>query len=494
MSEHGFLGGDIGPGRQGSVGGVLTSIFPEAERRIPWNNQTDDTWVIEDNPLFDTQWVQCFYQISGGYGPTPRYLFYALILFAVITRRNAWIVTAALGSVMTYSATAAVHAVVLVTLRTRIAPKYIFNEWLTVLVNGTSATGLNDNSGDSPLWLPILPMAWDNDADPVLAIVGTAFLALLPMQLWSTTFKRSDAKAVLFLWSGLLLVGIVSALINSAYLNFWAFPQLRFCPPGLNDTLPFMNNGALQSEDVQWEQLDSYYWNRTVYDYFRNPNNYPGSACIYPCFSSSWPLRDPSEITVVAGSTGNVADTNTAWSLLLAVYILVCSSFMTSLTVFAINVSSQPPKQMSTAFEKIHNAFRHLSTICKIAVPTPMLKVCYIAIPSRTSSGANTKTQEWIIYLKHQDGRPRKLFSSAKRLYARLISFYAKVVSPVALLFFVVWIEWFIWANDPGGESFKHVGQWGAVVAVVIVGLAALVGRLSSADNPVADIEFPQSM
>lgn len=86
-----------------------------AERRLSWNNQTVDGWAIEGNPLFNTEWVQCFYPISGGYGRTPRYLFLALALFAVLQKEEHLDSDgAALGSVMTYSATAALHAIELV--------------------------------------------------------------------------------------------------------------------------------------------------------------------------------------------------------------------------------------------------------------------------------------------------------------------------------------------------------------------------------------------
>lgn len=176
------------PTNENTLGNTFLNLFP-LQYLIPFNLEFGDHWVVENNPVFDTQWVECSYPISGGYGPTPRYIFYSLALFALCMRKRAWVITAALGSVMTYSSTAAVHAIVLVTLRTKLVSQQLVREDMVVLINGTSNTGYNDGSDSSTLWLPVLPMAWDNDDDPVLAIVGTAFLALLPMQLWSTTFK-----------------------------------------------------------------------------------------------------------------------------------------------------------------------------------------------------------------------------------------------------------------------------------------------------------------
>ena len=61
-----------------------------------------------------------------------------------------------------------------------------------------------------------LAMASRLPRGPILAIVGTAFLVVLSMQIWSNTLKKSDAKAVSFLWSGLLFTGSICALINAA--------------------------------------------------------------------------------------------------------------------------------------------------------------------------------------------------------------------------------------------------------------------------------------
>ena len=115
-----------------------------------------------------------------------------------------------------------------------------------ILVNGTTATGYNDTTGDSPLWLPIIPMAWDNGADPVLSVVGTALLAVLPMQVWCTTFKDSEAKTVLFLWSW-------TALRRDRFRAY----QLVL-PTNFNETIAFTNPGQ-NSFTLPTGQIDEYY-------------------------------------------------------------------------------------------------------------------------------------------------------------------------------------------------------------------------------------------
>lgn len=52
----------------------------------------------------------CTFPISGQYGFLNRLLFYLLMIFALVARRRTWLAAAALGTAMTYAASAAVHA------------------------------------------------------------------------------------------------------------------------------------------------------------------------------------------------------------------------------------------------------------------------------------------------------------------------------------------------------------------------------------------------
>lgn len=52
----------------------------------------------------------CTYPISGQYGFMNRPLFYLLMIFALVARKRVWLAAAALGTAMTYAASAAVHA------------------------------------------------------------------------------------------------------------------------------------------------------------------------------------------------------------------------------------------------------------------------------------------------------------------------------------------------------------------------------------------------
>ena len=58
----------------------------------------------------------CTYPISGQYGFLNRLLFYLLMIFALVARKHPWLAAAALGTAMTYAASAAVHAFALLAL------------------------------------------------------------------------------------------------------------------------------------------------------------------------------------------------------------------------------------------------------------------------------------------------------------------------------------------------------------------------------------------
>lgn len=316
-----------------------------------------------------------------------------------------WIVTTALGSAMTYSSTAAVHAVVLVTLRTKLASSHYLMEGIVVLVNGTSETGLDDGSGDSALWLPVLPMAWDNDADLVLAVVGTSFLALLPMQLWSKTFKKSEAKTELSLWSGLLLTGTLSALINSVYVDLWSFPRSRYCPPDANDAFPLRNSGTTPF-DVSSELAKVCYWNMTVYGTLGKSQNQLPNASIYPCFTSSWPLRDPTEIALFSESYGQKTDTSKVWCIVLAVYALVGSSCLSSLTMLVPDLAAKPPEQLVAVVHPLRNPISYGLAVLR--------KVCFEIIGKPIYS-------KWCLCLGGYLGACRSKYSKIDFVVLRIV-------------------------------------------------------------------------
>jgi hypothetical protein len=407
---------------------------------IPDNNITSDAWVVTDSPLFTSQWIDCSYPISGGYGRAQRYLYYALILFSILSRHKTWLITAALATVIAYSSAAAFHAMILAIVRTKLYPQSpdILEYYEVVLVSGKTQDGFwveptAQTWQEDGLWLPVVPMVWDADGDAVLAVVGLAFLVLVPMQTWSKTFKKYEGKTVLLLWSLLLLAGTIAALINEEYIQVSPLPQLRFCPLEQNDTLPLTNGGT--PIGGTWDGTDWYHWNRTVTAAFDNTTISLPNICIYPCFDTTWPLRDPTEIIAVSNAQFDPISSQTFYWLMFALYCIVVSSGLSSLTIFVTKANKNARRLQ-------HQSLIELFQRWKTAFQGPEV--------------------------------PQNVFKALWATWLKLFNYYALALSPIAVLLFLVFIEWTMW-YDNQGESFRHVGQWGPITATALVLIAAVV-------------------
>ena len=128
--------------------------------------------------------VLCTYAISGAYGFYPRLLYYVLLAFSLIFRRHIWLSTAALGTAMTYAATAAVHSFAL------------FSEFKF-----------------SALASPQDPTAWgDADLFAIFPIVVAGCIMLTPILNWSITVRENDARPVVAWWGTLLFASAIGCL------------------------------------------------------------------------------------------------------------------------------------------------------------------------------------------------------------------------------------------------------------------------------------------
>jgi hypothetical protein len=424
------------------------SLVPADERIIPNHNITWDGWVIANASLFNTQWINCSYPISGGYGQTPRYLFYALIFFAVVARRKSWIAGVALASVMTYSSIAAIHAFALAVDRTQMVSQFSSNSYEVVMVGGNTTDGMWvgstwNNWRQDGLWLPVLPMVWDSDVDAVLAIVGVSFLVIAPMQAWSSTFNKSEAKAVLLLWSFLLFIGMVCALIAEEYIWVVGFPQLRFCPFNSNDTLP-ITNSASEGPTISWNPNDIYQANRTLAQYFANSTTGLATSCVYPCFGYVSSLRDPADIVAQPPGLVSSSASNVKWTFYVTVYFLICSSGISSLAIFFM--------QRSTRIWTISKTYQNFQQKWKLA------RDSHLSLELATL--LKILVMLWYFWL-------------------HLLNIYARALSPISVLILAAFAEWNLW-EDLNGESFRHIGQWGSLVAVGLVFTAALVDHYGS--------------
>ncbi|KAL2818015.1 hypothetical protein BJX63DRAFT_429346 [Aspergillus granulosus] len=119
--------------------------------------------------------VLCVYPLSGFYAPLQRILFYILLSFAVIGRRQRWLVAGALASAMTYCGAAAIQSFFL-------------------LAKAKSSVV-------------------DLDIYGVFAVTSTGFMLTAPLLAWSTTLQSAEReiRMIISLWSMLIAVGAILA-------------------------------------------------------------------------------------------------------------------------------------------------------------------------------------------------------------------------------------------------------------------------------------------
>jgi hypothetical protein len=219
--------------------------------------------------------VECVFPMSGQYGRAPRVLYYALILFVIVFRRQDWLTAGAAAFCLTYGGSAAIHALLLAPSLALARPSV--PNGIVTTTDGTEIT--------------VKALAIDLDADATLAIVGAGFLAVIPMALWSAQFRHSGAVPILVLWIILMFAGMICSMAVSYGVDrsfVGPLLQYRFCTPGYNNTLPFSGNPTIPINNN---------WNETIWTYFTN-STIKNPSCIYPCLSSTYFLRQAGDLHV----------------------------------------------------------------------------------------------------------------------------------------------------------------------------------------------------
>ena len=127
--------------------------------------------------------VACVYPVSGQYGAISRWVYYALLLFGIVAQREVWLIAGALATAMSYSATAAVHA---------------------VLLAASTAGGQ-----------PVL----DLDLAGVWAVLGAALFSLWPVLGTSRTLLTSPFQPIFRAWAMLIALGALCLMVP-VYLTY----------------------------------------------------------------------------------------------------------------------------------------------------------------------------------------------------------------------------------------------------------------------------------
>ncbi|KFY70852.1 hypothetical protein V499_08912 [Pseudogymnoascus sp. VKM F-103] len=128
------------------------------------------------NATYDANRILCVYPLSGQYSLLNRLLYYALIVFAVVGHSHPWLVTGPLAYIMTYSSTAAVHALIMAIV---------------------SEKGL-----------------LDIDVLGTWAIISIGCLAVLPIFTTSKAISESQYSPVFGFWGTLMSIGVICSLVS----------------------------------------------------------------------------------------------------------------------------------------------------------------------------------------------------------------------------------------------------------------------------------------
>jgi hypothetical protein len=142
----------------------------------PYQNWHYTHGALAYNATYDANRILCVYPLSGQYSLLNRLLYYALIVFAVVGHSHPWLVTGPLAYIMTYSSTAAVHALIMAVVSE--------NGLLDIDVLGT----------------------W--------AIISIGCLAVLPIFTTSKAISESQYSPVFGFWGTLMSIGVICSLVS----------------------------------------------------------------------------------------------------------------------------------------------------------------------------------------------------------------------------------------------------------------------------------------
>lgn len=346
--------------------------------------------------------IECVFPMSGQYGRAPRVLYYSLLLFVVILRRQDWLTAGAAAACLTFGGSAAIHALILVP---------------TLSLGQTSTPDGNAILPNSST-VKVAAVATDLDSDVTLAIVGTGFLIVVPMALWSARFRLAGAVAILVLWISLISIGMVACITNLFAIDGSSTGPLRqfcFCSIGYNDTLPFSTSST---------SLLKSSWNETVWTYFEGLG--PSlNGCYYPCLSGTGFLRQPGDAKVVE----------------------------------FLNI--EPPDALYWGLEII-------SAIIYGCVPLSIF-FCIIILVLRFRG---YRFMDWSFESYERSGLKRKL----AHINIWVVNVYAMILMYFIFPVFLIWAEWIIY-YDLQSESMQLIGQWAPLVGAGLAFIAAIVGK-----------------
>ncbi|EAW12027.1 uncharacterized protein ACLA_007870 [Aspergillus clavatus NRRL 1] len=429
------------------------------------------------DPLFIAQEAVCFYPISTIYESCPRYLFYALLLASCVTRWTGWLADVFLGAAATYAGVAAIQSFILVS-----SPSSPVDPGPVMIPNLPNSTSLWSSfpqlitESDSVM---VQPAAMDLDADAVNAIVITGYLVFLPLQCWSRVFSQERIRVILFyLWNILMLAGSICGLVYSNISKNTA-TQYMFCYPDL----PPFDETSSDGWQSSWRTSS---WNNSVWSVLSNSTLWAqlGDICFNPCFNTSQVLRKQTSLNVWVATSGSELDhPHSFWGKFVYsrryIYSLIGVTVILNIILLVSRFfpygSRIPSVQIMDVWKErkaIWSSFREgfLSTkATAIAQPCPAL-----GETDHPSQKGSTCHQSRSILSRHFNKERLRLLVDSFLLVGLLVSV---IISPLTLIAFVIWIEWYIYNDGPPQENPQQVGQWSYLVSIGLLLISALILR-----------------
>lgn len=447
------------------------------------NNSTD--FVFQDpstlKPLFVAQYTVCAYPISDFWAAAPRYLYYVLLVLTVVVRWYGWLANVFLGVCAAYAGVAALEAFVILGAH-RSPPPY---QNVTVPYINSSATdattlGLlhgNDTqdkvvnlvTGFSKVF--VTPYVYEYDTDALFAILITGFLVMLPMHTWSSIVRRTRARRLLMMiWSTLMLGG--SSCVVILWQKMLSAPySFRFCYPGLLDANQTTADGPFDERLWQGD------WNTTVWHTFSNLSASAGIlsfACLNPCYRTKQVMRRSntliSSTNVDSSYRTSITPTpsdDKVWTIAGFIFLFIYVTVGVALVLLLFSLTSLK-KYTRVPISRPTELFGHHRRELLRAFWTDMREgVPWLCGSAR---GADSKSGD----------RLRRFARFWLDMVMMAVLIFSCIATPVMIVCFVVWIEWWIHRDISSDESLRQVGQWSNLASLGLVLVSAVVLELTN--------------
>ena len=160
----------------------------------------------------------CVYPLSGQYGAIGRWVYYALLVFGIAAQREVWLIAGALATALSYSATAAIHALLLAASTPR---------------------------------QPVL----DLDLAGAWAVLSAGVFALWPVLSTSRRLYYSHFRPIFALWALLICCGTLAA-VAPVYLNYHHEPLCN-ATDGSGDFMRYPYQVGLPQFNCSYSCFDS---------------------------------------------------------------------------------------------------------------------------------------------------------------------------------------------------------------------------------------------